>query len=52
VENGVPGGARLTVDVGPEPRLVEGDRVYVQPKPGCLHVLQGEMAGNGAGEIP
>jgi iron(III) transport system ATP-binding protein len=51
VENGVPGGARLTVDVGPEPRLAEGDRVYVQPKPGCLHVFQGEVAGNGAGDI-
>jgi iron(III) transport system ATP-binding protein len=43
MENGVPGGASLTVDVGPaEPALSEGDRVYVQPKPGCLHVLQGE----------
>jgi iron(III) transport system ATP-binding protein len=44
VDNGVPGGASLTVDVGPEPRLVEGDRVYVQAKPGCLHVLQAEVA--------
>jgi iron(III) transport system ATP-binding protein len=44
LENGVPGGASLTVDVGPEPGLVEGDRVYVQPKPGCLHVLQAEIA--------
>jgi iron(III) transport system ATP-binding protein len=44
LENGVPGGASLTVDVGPEPRLAQGDRVYVQPKPGCLHVLQGEVA--------
>jgi iron(III) transport system ATP-binding protein len=44
VENGAPGGASLTVDVGPEPRLAEGDRVYVQAKPGCLHVLQGELA--------
>lgn len=45
VETGSPGGASLTVDVGPEPHLVEGDTVYVQPKPGCLHVLQGEVAG-------
>jgi iron(III) transport system ATP-binding protein len=45
LDNGVPGGASLTVDVGPEPRLTQGDRVYVQPKPGCLHVLQGEVAG-------
>jgi iron(III) transport system ATP-binding protein len=44
LENGVPGGATLTVDVGPEPALAEGDRVYVQPKPGCLHVLQAEIA--------
>jgi iron(III) transport system ATP-binding protein len=44
LENGVPGGASLTVDVGLEPRLTQGDRVYVQPKPGCLHVLQGEVA--------
>jgi iron(III) transport system ATP-binding protein len=44
LENGVPEGASLTVDVGPEPRLAEGDRVYVQPKPGCLHVFPGEIA--------
>jgi iron(III) transport system ATP-binding protein len=43
VDNGTRGGASLTVDVGPEPRLAEGDQVYVQPKPGCLHVLQGEV---------
>jgi iron(III) transport system ATP-binding protein len=47
LENGVPGGASLTVDVGPEPGLAEGDRVYVQPKPGCLHVLQAETADEG-----
>jgi hypothetical protein len=47
LENGVPGGASLTVDVGPEPGLAEGDRVYVQPKPGCLHVLQAEVADEG-----
>jgi hypothetical protein len=45
VDNGTTAGAALTVDVGPEPRLAEGDRVFVQPKPGCLHVLQGEVAG-------
>jgi iron(III) transport system ATP-binding protein len=44
LENGVPEGASLTVDVGPEPRLAEGDRVYIQPKPGCLHVFPGEIA--------
>jgi iron(III) transport system ATP-binding protein len=44
VETGAPGGATLTVDVGPEPHLVEGDQVFVQPKPGCIHVLQGELA--------
>lgn len=44
LENGVPEGASLTVDVGPEPRLVEGDRVFVQPRPGCLHVFPGELS--------
>jgi iron(III) transport system ATP-binding protein len=45
LENGAAGhAASLTVDVGPEPSLAQGDRVFVQPKPGCLHVLQGEVA--------
>jgi iron(III) transport system ATP-binding protein len=42
LENGAPEGSTLTVDVGLEPRLVEGDRVYVQARPDCLHVLQAE----------
>jgi len=45
VVTGNPGGASLTVDVGPEPHLAAGDTVFVQPKAGCLHVLQGEVAG-------
>jgi iron(III) transport system ATP-binding protein len=44
VATGSPGGASLTVDVGLEPHLAVGDAVFVQPKAGCLHVLQGEVA--------
>jgi iron(III) transport system ATP-binding protein len=29
----------LTVETGPEMRLSEGDRVFVFPKPDCVHVL-------------
>lgn len=49
LKNGGPGGSSLTVDVGPEPSLAEGDLVYVQPRPGCLHVLQAEVAEGAAG---
>jgi iron(III) transport system ATP-binding protein len=49
LENGAPGGSSLTVDVGSDPSLAEGDLVYVQPRPGCLHVLQAEVADGPAG---
>jgi iron(III) transport system ATP-binding protein len=39
LENGGAPGAILTVDAGPEAALVEGDRVFIRPRPECVHVL-------------
>jgi hypothetical protein len=32
-------GPTLLMEAGMEPPLQPGDRVYLQPKPGCVHVL-------------
>jgi len=42
LENGAAPGATLTVDAGLEQALQEGDRVFVQPRPDCAHVLNPE----------
>jgi iron(III) transport system ATP-binding protein len=39
LENGEGPGPMLVVDAGPEPALTLGDRVYLRPKPECVHVL-------------
>jgi iron(III) transport system ATP-binding protein len=39
LENGDGFGPTLLVEAGLEPPLAPGDRVYLQPKPGCVHVL-------------
>jgi iron(III) transport system ATP-binding protein len=39
LENGGGLGPTLLVEAGLEPPLSPGDRVYLQPKPGCVHVL-------------
>ncbi len=39
LETGDGFGPTLLVEAGLEPPLQPGDRVYLQPKPGCVHVL-------------
>ena len=39
LENGAGAGPTLLVDAGPEPPLAPGDRVFLQPRPECVHVL-------------
>jgi len=41
VESGGMPGTTLVVDADLEPPIAPGDRVYLQPKPGCVHVLGG-----------
>jgi iron(III) transport system ATP-binding protein len=40
-DGGVPG-PTLMIETGPEMPLAEGDRVFVEPKPDCVHVIEAE----------